>query len=177
MLRDLLPEIQHEMSRNMYFLVPENRKGLYQEDDTALFGEAVAAAIPDSTPEIAEAGRCIALDRWTAAVFHLMRAAEVALHKWAGDLGVTLKIPAEQANMQDILNAADKKLKEIEQQPKSSQRDADLEYFGDTSAQFRAIKDAWRNHVAHSKRTYDERETTAILNHVRSFFQRLATRP
>ena len=82
MLRDLLPEIQREMCRNMYFLVQENRKAFYQEDDTPLFGDIVAAAIPDSTPEIAEAGRCFALDRWNACVFHLMRAIELALHKW-----------------------------------------------------------------------------------------------
>ena len=86
-------------------------------------------------------------------------------------------MPAEQANMQDILNLADKKLKSIEQQPKSPQRDADLEYFGDSSAHFRAIKDAWRNHVAHAKRTYDERQATSIFTHVRSFFQTLAMRP
>jgi hypothetical protein len=177
MLRDLLPEIQREMSRHMYFLVPEDRKGWYRDDDTPLFGEAVAIAFPDSTPEIAEAGRCLALDRWTACVFHLMRAVELALHKWSDDLGVPLKVPAEQANMQEILNLADKKLKGIEQLPKTPQRDADLEYFGDASAHFRAIKDAWRNHVAHAKRTYDERQATSILNHVRSFFQKLATRP
>jgi hypothetical protein len=177
MLRDLLPEIQREMCRNMYFLVPESHKSLYHEDDRPLFGEAVARAIPNTTSEIAEAGRCLALDRWTACVFHLMRAVELALHKWCADLNVPLAVPAEQANWQDILNKADKRLKEIEQQPKTPQRDADLEYFGSASAHFRSIKDAWRNHVSHSKKTYDERETTTILSHVRAFLTTLATRP
>jgi len=81
LLRDLLPDIQLEMTRHLYFLVPENRKGLYYQDDRPLFGEAVANAIPNSTVEIAEAGRCFALERWTACVFHLMRAVELALHK------------------------------------------------------------------------------------------------
>jgi hypothetical protein len=176
LLRDLLPDIQGEMMRHAYFIVPENRKNWYRDDDTPLFGEAIASAIPNSTVEIAEAGRCYALERWTACVFHLMRAVELALHKWSGDLGLVLKTSAEQANMQDILTAADLKLKAIGQQPKSIERDANLEYFGDTSAHFRAIKDAWRNHVAHAKRTYDERETTAILNNVHSFLEKLATR-
>lgn len=124
------------MTRHLYFLVPENRKGLYYQDDRPLFGEAVANAIPNSTVEIAEAGRCFALERWTACVFHLMRAVELALHKWSDDLGVVLRVPAEQANMQYILNSADKKLKAVENEPKSAQHDTDLEYFGDTSAHF-----------------------------------------
>jgi hypothetical protein len=176
LLRDLLPDIQSEMARHMYFLVPENRKGFYQEDDKPLFGEAVAMSLPDTTAEIAEAGRCLALARWTACVFHLMRATELALHQWSADLGVPLKVPAAQANMQEILTAADNKLREIGIRPRSPQRDADLEYFGETSAHFRALKDAWRNHTAHAKTTYDERGALSVWGHVRDFMVTLSAR-
>ena len=111
-LRDLLPDVQLEMTRHLYYLVPASRKSWFSEDDKPLFGEDVAIAIPNSTHEIAEAGRCFALnlERWTAAVFHLMRALELALQKWATDLELELRVPVAQANVQDILNAADKKL-------------------------------------------------------------------
>lgn len=177
MLRDLLADIQRELIRHMYFLIPEERKAWYHQDDRPLFGEAVATAIPDTTSEIAEAGRCLALARWTACVFHLMRATERALHKWSRDFGLALQMPLEQANWQEILNAADRKLKEIGQLPRSPQREADLQYFGETAAHFRAIRDAWRNHVAHSKVTYDERGALTVLEHVRTFMVKLATRP
>ena len=61
MLRDLLPDIQSEMARHMYFFVPEHRKCWYHDDNQPLFGAAVADAFPDASPEIGEAGRCYAL--------------------------------------------------------------------------------------------------------------------
>jgi hypothetical protein len=177
-LHEIVLNIQAELEDHTFFTVPPERAEWYHEDDRPLFGQAVADVFPDSTREIAEAGRCYALARWTASVFHLMRAVELTLHKWSDELGLSLRTPAAQANWQDILNGADKKLKDIEQnQPKSPQRDADLEYFGDASAHFRAIKDAWRNHVSHSKATYDEAGSLGILQHVKAFMGKLASRP
>ena len=173
----LYNSIHTELAAQLFFVIPEDRKQWFYDENRALFGNPVDSAFPETTREIAEAGRCFALDRWTACVFHLMRATECALHRWASDLNVPLNRPVEQANWQEILDASEKKLKGIGQQPRSTQRDLDLEYFNETAVHFSYIKDAWRNHVSHSKRTYDEREAISILTHVRSFMEKLASRP
>lgn len=177
LIRDLVADVQQELTRHLYFLVPENRKSWYREDDVALFGDRVGDAFPESTPEVAEAGRCYALGRWTATVFHLMRALEIVLHKWALDMGVTQFSAIELENWKNIIDAADKKIRALEQQPKSPQKDAELQYYGETTAHFRSIKDAWRNHVSHSRTSYDDRQAQSIMRHVSEFMNLLAARP
>lgn len=174
---ELMFNIQSELEAHLFFVVPAERKRWFQEGDAALFGKTVADAFPDSTPEIAEAGRCLALARWTASVFHLMRALELSLHQWARQLGVSQFDAIELENWRTILNAADKTIRELEQQPKSIAKDSDLKYYSETLAQYRAIKDAWRNHVAHGRDRYDEGRALSIMNHVREFMVLLASRP
>ena len=43
------------------------------------FGRSVVGVFPDPTADIDEATRCLALERPTASVFHLMRAMEVGV--------------------------------------------------------------------------------------------------
>jgi len=174
-LEDLTYNIQSELEEQLFFIVPVHRKQWFHEGDTALFGDAVADIFPDSTPEIAEAGRCFALGRWTACVFHLMRALELALHKWATQLGVSKFSAIELENWKNILDAAEKKTRELEQQSKSQSKDADLKYYGETLGHFRSIKDAWRNHVAHARERYDEGRASSIMMHVREFMVLLAS--
>jgi hypothetical protein len=169
--------IQEELKGNLFFVVPTSRKRWFDEDDLHLFGASVSIEFPDSTPEIAEAGRCFALARWTASVFHLMRALELALHKWARQLGVDQFNAIELENWKNILDAARKKIDAIEQTSKSATKDAELKYYGETRAHFLAVKDAWRNHVAHARERYDESRALSIMGHVREFMQLLAARP
>jgi hypothetical protein len=176
-LRTLRESLDRELKGRSFLFVPTDRVEWYHEDDKALFGDGVAKAFLSTTAEIAEFGRCFAVGQWTASVFHLMRGTEVALHKWCRDLGAPLKVPAEQADWQEILNSAGAHLNKIRQQPKSKQRDDDLEYFGASLVSFSGIKDAWRNHVSHSKVSYNERQATSIMHHVRAFMERLASRP
>ena len=177
MLDEIGYNIQEELKAHLFLVVPESRKRWFDEDDTALFGSAVSDAFPDSTPEIAEAGRCFALARWTASVFHLMRALELALHKWARELGPTQFAAIELENWKNILDVVEKRVKALEQEPKSTQKDAELKYYGETLAHFRAVKDAWRNHVAHARERYDEGRATSIMSHTREFMRLLASRP
>jgi len=51
-----------------------------------LFGDDVAKKFPSASVDIEEAGKCLALDRGTATVFHLMRAMEVGLRALAKSL-------------------------------------------------------------------------------------------
>jgi hypothetical protein len=176
---DLLSDIRAELGDHLYFWVPGERRRWYADDDEALFGDgkpfaaSVRDAIPGVGPELAEASRCFALARWTACVFHLMRAVEIALRKWADELGVT--IPPEVSEWREILEAAEDRLEHYRKQPRTPGRTAAIEYEAELSAHFRTIKDAWRNHVSHSRTPYDERQATSILSHVQAFVEKVAT--
>jgi len=174
---ELIFNIQSELKSQLFVVVPPIRKAWFASDDAEPFGKKVADAFPDSTIEIIEASRCLALARWTASVFHQMRAIELALHRWALQLGVNQFSAIELENWKQIIDASDKTVRQLEQQPKSAQKDAELKYYGETIAHFRAIKDAWRNHVAHSRARYDEGQATSIMNHTREFMNLLASRP
>ncbi len=60
-------------------------------ENPKLFGNEVFAAFPSANEDITEAGSCLALERATACVMHLNRAAEVALMALGKTLGVTNK--------------------------------------------------------------------------------------
>jgi hypothetical protein len=175
-LEELMYDLLGELTEPQFLRISVEMRPYFEQTEP-LFGTAVSDQFPDSNREIAAAGRCYAFGEWTACVFHLMRALELALHKWALELGVTQFSAIELENWKNILDAADKKTRALEQQPKSLQKDRELQYYGETCAHFRSIKDAWRNHVAHSRTTYDGREAEAIMMHVKEFMRLLANRP
>src|SRR5216683_4653264 len=69
------------------FYGPETEYAQYFEN-AQLFGLEVFNAFPRANDDVTEAGNCLALERSTACVMHLMRAAEVALRALAKALGV-----------------------------------------------------------------------------------------
>ena len=50
------------------------------------------------------------------------------------------------------------------------------EFYCPVLQEIRAIKDAWRNHVMHSRRDYEPDEAVAILAHVNRFMTTLAAK-
>jgi hypothetical protein len=52
----------------------------------------------------------------------------------------------------------------------------ELAFLSGAAAQFRYFKEAWRNHVAHSRATYDDIEALRIMSHVHQFMDELAVR-
>ncbi|WDZ80948.1 hypothetical protein PWG15_24665 (plasmid) [Ensifer adhaerens] len=59
---------------------------LFERASTA-FREVTGGQFPDAMDDLAEAGRCLAFNRNTAAVFHLMRAMEFILRKVVAEAG------------------------------------------------------------------------------------------
>lgn len=67
--------MQRELSLVCLYVLEENKAGYFQPDDP-LFGAVFERAFPSAIFELEEAAKCLALDRPTAAVFHLMRIME-----------------------------------------------------------------------------------------------------
>lgn len=176
LLRELGDAIEHELQSHLFLHVSLDKKEKYNEEDLPLFGEEVQSQFPEATHDIAEGGRCFALERWDACVHHLMLVTEIAMRKWAKDFNLQPRNPIELEDMQAILREAEKKHVELANKPRA-ERDRDLKYLAETSAQFGFIKDAWRLHSAHGRERYDERRATNIMNHLEEFMRLLASRP
>jgi hypothetical protein len=147
----------------------------------------VLKAIPNTTDDIREALYCYALERDTASVFHLMRAAEWGLRAFCSHFGFK-KVrnfvkknqrveytPIEYEVWEKILNQlrpkVDKKLNSLK---KGSNKQVKQEFYNSILAEIEAFKGAWRNHVMHSRRHYSAEDAKSIMSHVKRFLDTLA---
>jgi hypothetical protein len=78
--------LRHEMNSRTFIYIPSERADYYGRD--AAFGEDVERRFPSASFDIREAGNCLATERSTATVFHLMRVMESGLRSLAMRLGI-----------------------------------------------------------------------------------------
>jgi hypothetical protein len=102
-----------------------------------------------------------------------MRVLEAGLHSLAGDLVLP---DVEHDDWKNILDRIEKKVKAMEQEPRSAEKIERVRYYSEAVTQFRLFKDAFRNHVSHyrSHVSYDEPASHKILVGVRDFMEALA---
>jgi hypothetical protein len=163
----LISSFDDELSARSVVVMSTMHGGLFAAQ-APLFGEAVANAFPSSTQEIADAGNCVALGQWTAAVLHLMRALEPALNK----LAEAYEVKPEQ-NWNKALNEIDAKLSAVQKSKEGSEAE---QWAAAAVLQFRAIKNAFRNHAAHGRSRYNEAETLTIYSHVQGLMVQISQR-
>ena len=173
LLKELHNDILVEMSSPYFLMIPVARRALYEQVQP-VFGPEVHNRFPEIAYDIAAAGRCIALDEWTAAVFHLMRVLEKGLHNLADHLQISMGSNVEFENWKNIIDQIEAKIRELEQLPKGPTKSETLQRYAQIASNFWYFKEAWRNHVSHSRAIYDERMALDAFNHVRAFMQELA---
>ena len=174
----LRERIQDELADIIFMFIPKDEAPYFQNE--RIFGEEVAVKFPQASEDIAEAGNCLAMGRYTACIFHLMRVVEYGLRALAKDLRIKFtrspSTPVELREWGEIINAIETKIGEIEKRKRTHKREFDLEFYHGAGAQFRHFKNAWRNHVMHTRAHYDESQAKSVMSHVREFMQHLATR-
>jgi hypothetical protein len=149
----------------------------YFEQD-ALFGDEVRVKFPSAAADIKAAGNCLALDLWTAAVFHLMRVVEYGLRALARERKIKLpkKRELEWAEWQEIISGIDQKVALIRQWSRGSVKDKALAFYCGAIGEFYAFKDVYRNHVMHTRESYDLHQAASVIQHVSEFMKRLAAK-
>ena len=156
-------------------------------DNPHLLGAATLKAFPSAKDDIVEAGNCLAADCNTAAVFHLMRVVEWGLRAFAVHLGVKqLKksrakkratVPVAYSEWEKILDELQDRVDlRIAGMRRGTRKQADQEFFYPILQDIRGIRDAWRNHVMHTRRVYEPRDADAIFSHVHRLMTTLASR-
>jgi hypothetical protein len=145
------------------FLCIEAKDIEYYKHTNSIFDVEIPPSISGVTEDFDEAGKCIALERYTASVFHIGRFIEKTVIKIGDELGCTTidkhgralewgKITANIRNKLDNMDPGDKK-----------------EKWSQVHAWLVSIKDAWRNPTMHPKRTYTEKEAKAVYQLARSY--------
>jgi hypothetical protein len=137
----------------------------FYEPQSPLFGATVEAKFSNMSEDIAEAGKCLGLNRATAAVFHLMRVMEIGVRRFGDVLGVTL---ADDKNWQNILDEINKAIRALDQKLPLTKK------YAAASAHLYNVKLASRNEVMHPKQTYTFEEASKVFSATDAFIRDLA---
>lgn len=169
-VEDLRDCIVFELQSQMFFSIPAHRQPAYL-DHRAWFGETTIDRFPRIDGDVRDACQCYAFGQWTATVFHSMRILERGLHVLGNRYGVKWPEEKDWGAIIDLITKAIKSAGGSGGDPKKARI---LQADSEAAAQFHFIKNAWRNHVAHSKKDYDEQAAEQVLVHVRDFMRALA---
>jgi hypothetical protein len=165
-LRQLIENLLHRTTDDLqdlvFLAIPPESAELYRQAASP-FGQEVLDSFPRATEDISEAGKCLALNRSTAAVFHLMRAMECAVQS----LAEKLSIPNTERVWGMLLSDIAKK---IETLPKGDPRTK----WSEVHSHLYHVKEAWRNDTMHPKQTYTAEEAHAIFAAVKIFMRSLS---
>jgi hypothetical protein len=156
---------------SMLFKVIARERNMYA-DSSWLNGSQLESNFPTSFREFDRAGMCYALGQPTASVFHSMRALEPGL----AALAAPFNISANHENWQNIINEIESRIRALGQLPKSSQKIENEKFFGGAVSHLYFVKNAWRNHVAHTHDSYSDDEALRVLHHSRDFIESLCGR-
>jgi hypothetical protein len=159
------------------------RKGV--EKPEPVFGEKAELAFPSAYMDIIEAGRCLALARNNAAIYHLMQVAEMGLRALARDRRVVVErgktktvVPLTFAQWGDIIAALTRKKDEINRWPRSKEvREQAITYYASAIFEVSSFNDIYRKHISHARgKRYEDDTALACWGHVRRFMETLAER-
>jgi hypothetical protein len=204
-LHHLLELMQSELGKRKVFVIEPEKSKYYQNDAYGVrkpatnalssladwplpepqFGERVVQAFPSAYMDIVEAGRCLALNRNNAAIYHLMQVAEVGLRTLAWDRRVEVKkwkqqsiVPLEYAQWGDMIVGLEAKKKLIHQwnRPKHL-KDKAYRYYTHAILEIDSFNEIWRKHISHARNTlYPSDVAISCWGHVYRFMESLAER-
>lgn len=136
-------------------------------------------AFPKARDDMADACKCYAINQNSACVFHCMGVAQVGLIALAKRLRVTVNLYVDMWNgiIIKIEEAIKKKHDAVSGSSVTTRTKSNWKkiepFYSEAIIDIRAMKDAWRNPTAHSRRQYDEDEAKKILAKVSDFMENI----
>lgn len=149
----------------------------YYSSPEAIFGSDVLAKFPSISYEIDEAAKCLALERHTASVFHLMRVMERCIFAIRMCLGLPDPVKLGDRNWGTILSRIkDEMERRNKSVPPQWLISKDRSLFDDLYASLVAVKNAWRDPTMHVENMYVEENAAHILLTVKALTKKIASR-
>jgi hypothetical protein len=150
------------------FYGPLSKYACYFEQPK-LFGGDVFVKFPSANDDIFEAGTCLALERGTACVMHLMRVCEVGIKVLAAALSISQQNDWG-AYLRKVDQALDARIKA------SGKRSSDEQFYAEVRVTLDGVRMAWRNPTMHIENNYSPERAEEILISVRALMRHLATK-
>lgn len=163
----LVENLSDECCARQFLLLTSSDAALYKQP-LSVFTNEVVDSFPDAQFDLEEAGMCLALGRYTACVFHLMRAMESGVRLLANHLNVTIASKHGETLAWGIL--ASNIGTAIKQMEKGSKRDE----WHNLHALLVSANRAWRTKTAHPEKTYTEEHAREAVAAVKSFLSKMA---
>jgi hypothetical protein len=167
-IRDLQRRFADDLGRTLCLFIAHDKAKYWRTGQ--LFGPEVFERLPLATVDIEEAGKCLACQRGTAAVFHLMRVMEVGLKETAAALGIPYA-----PSWESYLKQIERKISQ-DWPAKKAEWKKDEPFFREVLGQLTAVKVAWRNPTMHVVNDYTPEQAEEIFTAVRSFMRHLAAK-
>ena len=169
---DSFPDVfSSEADLREVFLLSHEDSEIFREDFP--FGDEVHAHFPSASHDIKEAGKCLALDRNTACVMHLMRAVEVGLMALAEEM----KVPYRRKSWEQIINKIPKRIEDLERKRRKPRKWPELrQFYSEAAERFRLLRDAYRNEVMHLNQSYGHEQAKDIYIYTKAFMGTLGKR-
>jgi hypothetical protein len=167
-IKHLLSRIHDELNMQFYFHLDQRDVPFYMPQNP--FGDEVAAKFRSATDDVSEAGKCLALQRPTACVFHLMRVMEFGVQVLGKKLKV--KIDVHTQSWYQILLHVNNAVLALPS--KTTGQKAKKSAIASAAAHLQSVRLAWRNEVMHPKQSYTRQEAFEIFNASKTFMIHLA---
>jgi len=158
--------LNQEMGTLCYMEIPPAQRHYWNNQKP--FGASVSARFPETDYDLEQAAKCLALDRYTACVFHLMRALDHVLNIFAGHIGATFD---PMKNWKPILKAIKDKIDPMPEgtiDEKQKKEDYQRVY-----GHLQAVMNAWRNPTMHPRKDYDIESAEDVFCTTRGFMRDL----
>ncbi|MBR0833770.1 hypothetical protein JQ612_11250 [Bradyrhizobium manausense] len=156
------------LSGHISLILAPNKVGLFVQDEP-IFGSDVFEKFGPAREDVEEAGKCLALDRGTAAVFHLMRALEVAVRMIAEKLGATVQ--DEHGRYLGWGLIANNMRSKIDAMTPGS--DEQIRWYR-VQQDLVAVNRAWRVPTNHPKETYTPDQAREVFDSTKAFMKELS---
>jgi hypothetical protein len=159
-----------------YFVVVRSENVHLMKPPKPPFGLAFQSKYPSAQFELEETMKCMALERSTAAVFHMMRMMEIAIRAVSRCLQIPDPVKPAEKNWGKILDKIWKEGIEKKWPTANDRAIGDGATFEALHASLDAVKNPWRNSTMHVDNKYLPDESHDIYAAVRGFMKKLADR-
>jgi hypothetical protein len=173
-VESIIQRLSDELSMAKVLVIEAEKQKYYDPRDPA-FGCDVTNKFISVLFELDEAGKCLALGRPTACVFHLMRIMEIGVRAIARCLQIPDPVKPAERNWGHILDEIWNGI--AAKWPTTTDRmGGDGALFEELHASLDAVKNPWRNATMHVERKYTDDEAEHVFAAVRGFMMKLASR-
>jgi hypothetical protein len=158
---ELRHRLNDEMKGRTFFQLRKNQIGIF--NNTLIAGDQFKANFPKANTELIEAGNCLALDRYTACVCHLMRALEYVLKALQNELDITPDPEPWKNTWGKILAGIEAKKGDGKKIKPSSEWMKQRDFYDKCYSFLNATKTPYRDSTFHVVSIYDEASAKSIF--------------